>query len=402
MFDLKVINSVLGELEEERGIPREKVISAIEAALATAYKKEYGKRGQDVRAKVDLATGTTEFMQVKTVVDENTVRFEEEGEEAPAPAAEAGAEEELPRFNPEQHILLADAKFIKKDAKVGDELVFPLESKGDYGRIAAQTAKQVIIQKIREAEKVSVVAEYGKREGEIISGTVQRIERGNIYVDLGRATGILPYDEQIQGEHYRQGERIRALLYEVEDSPRGVYLRLSRANPQFLAKLFEMEAPEVAHGSVVIKSIAREAGSRSKLAVASTDPHVDPVGSMVGQRGVRVSTVTSELGGEKLDIIEWSEDPKAYIEEALSPARAVSVELDEAEHKATVTVTRDQQSLAIGRGGQNVRLAAKLTGWSIDIKSAGDEEEEGRAASSEPSEAADGSAVPEETAADGE
>ncbi len=389
MFDLKVINSVLGELEEERGIPREKVIEAIESALATAYKKEYGKRGQDVRAKIDLAAGTTEFMQIKTVVDENTVRFEEEtGEETQAEYARThgkktraeaeahGAEEtekELPRFNPEQHILIADAKLIKKDAKVGDELVFPLESKGDYGRIAAQTAKQVIIQKIREAEKVSVVAEFGKREGEIISGTVQRIERGNIYVDLGRATGILPYDEQIQGEHYRQGERIRALLYQVEDSPRGVYLRLSRANPQFLAKLFAMEAPEVASGAVVVKSIAREAGSRSKIAVASIDPHVDPVGSMVGQRGVRVSTVTSELGGEKIDIIEWSEDPKAYVEEALSPARAVSVELDEDEHKATVTVTKDQQSLAIGRGGQNVRLAAKLTGWSIDIKGASDE-----------------------------
>jgi len=388
MFDLKVINSVLGELEEERGIPREKVITAIEAALATAYKKEYGKRGQDVRAKIDLAAGTTEFMQVKTVVDENTVRFEEgEEEEKEAPrfskfsrakehkevAPAEPAEEKLPRFNPEQHILLADAKLIKRDAIVGDELIFPLENKGDYGRIAAQTAKQVIIQKIREAEKISVVAEYGKREGEIISGTVQRIERGNIYVDLGRATGILPYDEQIQGEHYRQGERIRALLYQVEDSPRGVYLRLSRANPQFLAKLFAMEAPEVASGAVVIKSIAREAGSRSKIAVASVDAHVDPVGSMVGQRGVRVSTVTSELGGEKLDIIEWSENQKSYIEEALSPARAVSVELDEAEHKATVTVTKDQQSLAIGRGGQNVRLAAKLTGWSIDIKGAGEE-----------------------------
>jgi len=378
MFDLKVINSVLGELEEERGIPREKVISAIEAALATAYKKEYGKRGQDVRAKLDLSAGTTEFMQVKLVVDENTVRFDGEEEEEETPARfnhhaaieekEEGAEEELPRFDPEKHILLADAKFIKKDAKIGDELVFPLESRGDYGRIAAQTAKQVIIQKIREAEKVSVVAEFGKRQGEIISGTVQRIERGNIYVDLGRATGILPYDEQIQGERYKQGERIRGLLYQVEDSPRGVYLRISRAHPQFLAKLFAMEAPEVANGVVLVKGIAREAGSRSKIAVASTDPHVDPVGSMVGQRGVRVSTVTSELGGEKIDIIGWSEDPKAYIEEAISPARAVSVEIDEKEHKAIVTVTDDQQSLAIGRGGQNVRLAAKLTGWSIDIQ----------------------------------
>lgn len=371
MFDLKVINSVLGELEDERGIPRAKVIEAIEAALATAYKKEYAKKGQVIRARIDMGTGATEFQQVKTVVDDTSVRFVGEDEEDPEPEmdAEGNPIELLPRYNEEQHIKLEDAKFIKRDAKVGDELVFPLEAHEDYGRIAAQTAKQVIIQKIREAEKVSVVAEYGARQGEIVSGTVQRMERGNIYVDLGRATGILPYDEQIPGERYRQGERIRALLYQVEESPRGIYLRLSRANGQFLAKLFEMEAPEAAHGTVVFKSIAREAGSRSKVAVASTDPHVDPVGSLVGQRGVRVSTVTSELGGEKIDIIEWNEDQKSFIEEALSPARILSVELDEDEHKAAVKVADDQQSLAIGRGGQNVRLAAKLTGWRIDIQS---------------------------------
>ncbi len=373
MFDLKVMNSVLGELEEERGIPRAKVIEAIEAALATAYKKEYAKRGQIIRATLDMDSGSTEFSQVKEVVDDTTVRFVEEGAEEEVQEQQYDEEGNpillLPRFNPEQHITIEDAKFIKRDAKVGDELVFPLEMKDDYGRIAAQTAKQVIIQKIREAEKVSVVAEFGQRAGSIVTGTVQRMERGNIYVDLGRATGILPYDEQIPGERYRQGERIRALLYQVEESPRGIYLRLSRANPQFLAKLFEMEAPEAAHGTVVFKAIAREAGSRSKVAVASTDPHVDPVGSLVGQRGVRVSTVTSELGGEKIDIIEWNEDPKAFIEEALSPARITSVDLDEAEHKASIKVAEDQQSLAIGRGGQNVRLAAKLTGWRIDIQS---------------------------------
>lgn len=376
MFDLKVMNSVLGELEEERGIPREKVIEAVEAALATAYKKEYAKRGQIIRAHLDLNTGTTEFVQVKEVVDDTTVRFVEEDAEAPQEPRldnEGNPVVELPRFNPEQHILLADAKLIKRDAKVGDELVFPLEMKDDYGRIAAQTAKQVIIQKIREAEKVSVVAEFGKRAGEIVSGTVQRMERGNIYVDLGRATGILPYDEQIPGERYRQGERIRALLYQVEESPRGIYLRLSRAHPDFLKKLFAMEAPEASHGTVVFKAVAREAGSRSKVAVASTDPHVDPVGSLVGQRGVRVSTVTSELGGEKIDIVEWSDDTKAFIEEALSPARTISIDLDEAEHKATIKVAEDQQSLAIGRGGQNVRLAAKLTGWRLDIQSVGGE-----------------------------
>lgn len=377
MFDLKVMNSVLGELEEERGIPRAKVIEAIEAALATAYKKEYAKKGQVIRAHIDLNAGTTEFQQIKTVVDDSTVRFITEEEEDELNAAEPELDAEgnpiapLPRYNEEQHIKIEDAKFIKRDAKVGDELIFPLEPEDSYGRIAAQTAKQVIIQKIREAEKVSVVAEYGARQGDIVSGTVQRMERGNIYVDLGRATGILPYDEQIPGERYRQGERIRGLLYQVEESPRGIYLRLSRAKPEFLVKLFEMEAPEAAAKVVVFKSIAREAGSRSKVAVTSTDPHVDPVGSLVGQRGVRVSTVTSELGGEKIDLIEWNENPKTFIEEALSPARILGVDLDETEHKATVKVAEDQQSLAIGRGGQNVRLAAKLTGWRIDIQSVG-------------------------------
>ena len=376
MFDLKVMNSVLGELEEERGIPREKVFEAIEAALATAYKKEYAKKGQVIRAKLDMDTGSTQFMQVKEVGDADSARMEEDLDEEqgePELDAEGNPVPPKPIYNPEQHIMLEDAKFIKRDAKVGDELVFPLENKDEYGRIAAQTAKQVIIQKIREAEKVSVVAEFGKRENQIVSGTVQRMERGNIYVALGRATGILPYEAQIPGERYRQGERIRALLYQVEESPRGIYLRLSRAHPQFLVKLFEMEVPEVAHGTVVFKAVAREAGSRSKVAVSSTDPHVDPVGSLVGQRGVRVSTVTSELGGEKIDIIEWNENPKAFIEEAISPARVIEVTLDEDEHKATIKVAEDQQSLAIGRGGQNVRLAAKLTGWRIDIQSTGGE-----------------------------
>ena len=375
MMDLKVMNSVLSELEEEKGIPKAKVIEAIEAALATAYKKEYAKKGQVIRARLDMNTGATEFEQIKEVVDESTVRMVDEAEEEESREPELDADgnpiPELPRYNPGQHILLADAKLIKRDAKGGDELVFPLEAHDDYGRIAAQTAKQVIIQKIREAEKVSVVAEYGARSGDIVSGTVQRIERGNLYVDLGRATGILPYDEQIPGERDRQGERIRALLYQVEESPRGIYLRLSRAHPDFLKKLFELEVPEVAHGTVTFKAIAREAGSRSKVAVTSSDPHVDPVGSLVGQRGVRVSTVTSELGGEKIDIIEWSDDQKAFIEEALSPARILSVGLDEEQHQAAIKVADDQQSLAIGRGGQNVRLAAKLTGWRLDIQSVG-------------------------------
>jgi len=370
MFDLKVINSVLTELEEERGIPRTKVIEAIESALATAYKKEYGKKGQIVRAVFDLSTGGVNFNQVKVVVDDTRVKMESAEEEEDIEIVPGAPVDDRVRYNQEHHILIEDAKRIKKDVELDEEIVFPLETKADFGRISAQTAKQVIIQKIREAEKVSVVSEYGKREGEIVTGSVQRMERGAIYVDLGRTQGILSYEEQIPGEHYRQGERIRAYLYSVEESPRGVFLKLSRSHPRFLAKLFEQEAPEVANGTVEVKGIAREAGSRSKIAVASNNSHVDPVGSLVGQRGVRVSTVMSELGGEKIDVIDWSEDPKKFIEEALSPAKILSIDIDSENHSAKVTVTEDQQSLAIGKGGQNARLAAKLTGWRIDIASA--------------------------------
>ncbi len=381
MIDLKVINSVIEQMEQEKGIPKAKMLEAIEMALATAYKKEYGKRGQIIKAKVDLSSGKMEFVQIKTVVDKDKVvireekksdveaeekfrktrKFEEEKEEL----NESG--EKIVYYNPEHHIFLQDAKKIKKDAVVGDELVFPLEEKSDYGRIAAQTAKQVIIQKIREAEKVSVFNEYGEKEGTIVTGIVQRLERGNLFVDMGRATAILPFEEQIPGEKYKPGERIRGYLYKVEETPRGIFLRLSRSHPKFLEELFKMESPELGSGVVTIKSIAREAGSRTKIAVVSKDDHIDPVGSLVGQRGVRVTTVMSEIGGEKIDIIEWSADPKKFIEEALSPARILSVSIDEKERKAEVEVAMDQQSLAIGKGGQNVRLAAKLTGWSIDI-----------------------------------
>jgi transcription termination/antitermination protein NusA len=373
MFDLKVINSVLDQLEEERGIPKEKVIEAIEMALATAYKKEYGKRGQIIHAKFDLRSGSVEMNQVKIVVDDTKVFMDKESLEEALETAEE-KEDDRVLYNPEHHILLPDAQKIKKGAIVGDEIIFPLESKGDYGRIASQTAKQVIMQKIREAERSSVLKEFGEREGDIISGTVQRIERGNIFVDMGRAVGILPYEEQIPGERFSQGERVRVYLYRVEDGPKGVALRLSRSHPRFLIKLFENEAPELANGTIEIKSVAREAGSRSKVAVASNDNYIDPVGSLVGQRGVRVATVTSELGGEKIDIIEWSESPMEFIEDALSPAKIASVEIDEENHQANVVVSEDQQSLAIGKGGQNVRLAAKLTGWRIDIKSTKGEE----------------------------
>jgi N utilization substance protein A len=369
MFDLKVIHSVLEQLQEERGIPKEKMLEAIELALATAYKKEFGKKGQIVRAQFDINSGKVEFFQVKIVVDESKVIME--GDETEEDIENTDQDNIKVRFNPEHHILLADAKKIKRDAKVDDEIVFPLELKDSYGRIAAQTAKQVIIQKIREAEKTSVMNEYGQKEGEIVSGTVQRMERGAIFIDMGRAVGIIPYEEQIPGERYKQGERIRSYLYAVEESPKGIMLKLSRSHPQFLKKLFEIEAPEIAQGTVEVKAIAREAGSRSKIAVRSIDSHIDPIGSLVGQRGVRVSTVMSELGGEKIDIIEWNEDSAKFIEEALSPAKVISIEIKKEDNRAIVTVADDQQSLAIGKGGQNVRLAAKLTGWKIDIQSSG-------------------------------
>lgn len=385
MMDLKILKSALGQLEEERGIPKEKIIEAIEQALAAAYKKDYGKKGQIIRAKFDMDSGKTDFTQIKIVVDPKMIKPEEdensnEDEEKKEDTnhneenEESSEEEEkLIRFNPEHHILLEDAQKIKKGAQPDDEIEFPLETQDDYGRIAAQTAKQVIIQKIREAEKVSVMKEFEEREGDIVNGTVQRIERGAIFVDLGKTTGILPYDEQIPGERYKQGERIRAYLYSVEETPRGISLKLSRSHPKFVSKLFEMEAPEIANGVVEIKSVAREPGSRTKIAVFSNDEHIDPVGSCVGQRGVRVSTVMSELGGEKIDIIEWSPESVQFIEDSLSPAKIESVEIDEENKHAVVEVSEDQLSLAIGKGGQNVRLAAKLTGWKIDIKSTGGE-----------------------------
>jgi len=379
MIDLKTINAVLGEFED-RGISRETMIEAIESAMATAYKREYGKRGQVVHAKLDLNTGTISFEQIKTIVDDTTVRFPIAGEEIPYEHShmhsfhneeEQLADGELPRFDTEKHILINDARLMKRDAAVGEQIIFPLEPQDDFGRIAAQTAKQVVIQKVREAEKTSMMEEFSERKGQIVSGIVQRMERGAIFVDLGRTTGIIPYEEQIPGERYRMGERIRAYLYAVDEGFRGVYLRLSRAHPKFVVKLFELEAPELASGAIEVKALAREPGSRTKIALSSKETHVDPVGSLVGQRGVRVSTVMSELGGERIDIIEWNDDAKEFVKEALSPATPIEVVLNEADHRATVTVSEDEQSLAIGRGGQNVRLAAKLTGWNIDIISTG-------------------------------
>ncbi len=376
MFDLKAIHAILDQLEQERNIPRAKVIEAIEASLATAYKKEYGRKSQIINASFDLQSGKVEFYQIKVVVLPENILSDEEIEEIKADR-DAGREISLEkqellarkiRFNDDQHILLADAQKIKRDVVEGGELVFPLEHKDDFGRIAAQTAKQVIMQKIREAEKVNLVEEFGSKVGNIITGTVERVERGSIFVDVGKAVGVIPYDEQIKNEKFTQGERVRAYLVEVDDTGRGVFLRLSRSHPKFLGKLFELEVPEIQSGILEIKSIAREAGMRSKIAVQSKDSAIDPVGAMVGQRGSRVNVVMSELHGERIDIIEYVENLSEFIERSLSPAQVLGVDIDEANKTAHAVVTEDQQSLAIGKGGQNVRLAAKLTGWRIDIK----------------------------------
>ncbi len=371
-MDLKIIKASLEELSEERGISKEKVIETIEMALAAAYKRDYGKRGQIIRASFDLETGKISFEQIKIVLDPSMVKTEEElalEENLERPEREEPGEEGVKkvRFNPERHIMIDEARSVKPDAAPGEELTFPLDTHQDYGRIAAQTAKQVIIQRVREAEREALYNEFREKEGNIVSGIVQRVEGRNVFLDLGRTTALLPYEEQIPHEHYRIGERIKGLLLLAEKNPRSPSVYVSRSHPRFVMKLFEMEVPEIAQGIVEIKNIAREAGSRSKIAVVSKEKGVDPVGSLVGQKGVRVDTVITELGGEKIDIIEWSEDPSVFIKNALSPAKTIDIETNPETGAATVLVDESQLSLAIGRNGQNVRLAAKLAGWKIDI-----------------------------------
>ena len=380
MLDIKALKVALEQLEQEKKISHEKVVDAVEKSLAAAYQKEYGKRGQIVRCQINFETGETNFEQVKIVVDESTVRMPVEGEEEEivTPGYNQSYQQEevteglLPRYNEERHILLSTAKLLKKNAELEEEIVFPLDNQDDFGRIAAQTAKQVIVQKLREAERESIVGEFTDKENTIVSGIVQRIERSTAFIDLGRTTAILPFEEQIQSERLRPGERVRAYLFSIEEGFRGLSIRLSRSHPKFLIELFKNESQEIAQGVVEIVAVAREPGSRSKIAVKSNDERVDPIGACVGQRGVRVSAITEELSGEKIDVIEWSADARRFIATALSPAKAISIELNEGEKKATVTVAKEEQSLASGKGGQNVRLAAKLTGWKIDIVSGGE------------------------------
>lgn len=387
-MDLKALVQNIGQISEEKGVAPEAVLSAIEDSLAAAYKKEYGTKGSVVKAKLDTKTGELNFFQVKTVVDDTTVRMPVEGEEE-APISAESAEEKLPRYSADRHLFLEEAKALvpkkKQDSlKVGEEVEIHLPLHTDFGRIAAQTAKQVIIQKLREIERDSIIREYKDKEGQIVSGIVQRFERGNVFVDLGRLSAILPYNESIPGEHYRVGERLRFYIASVQTDLKTPGIILSRSHPKFVAKLFEMEVPEIADGIVVVKAIAREPGSRTKIAVASTIEGIDPVGSCVGQRGTRVMAVTNELGQEKLDIIEWSDRMDKFIANSLSPTKVQSVEM-RGDNSALVLVQDNELSLAIGKGGQNVRLAAKLTGCKIDVRSQArpDESREGSVAEAE-------------------
>jgi N utilization substance protein A len=380
--------SAISQICEEKGISKEKVIETIEAALAAAYKKDYGKKGQNIRAEFNEVSGDTKFFKVLEVVDDTMREFVEEepadvetvagkGKEKMESQQEGEMDEDrLPRFNPERDLTVPEAKKLKKGAAVGDVIEIELEQQKDYGRVAAQTAKQVIIQRIREAERDAMYDEYKSREGEVISGVVQRVEGRNVFIDLGKSVGVLFPAEQMERENYRIGQRVKVYLSKVDAGAKGPGITLSRIHPDMIRRMFELEVPEIFAGTVEIKSIAREAGERTKIAVASTEEGIDPIGSCVGQKGTRVQAIIDELGGEKIDIIAWNDDIAKFISASLSPAKVLKVDIKEASKEAVVTVPEDQLSLAIGKRGQNVRLAAKLTGWKIDILGIGAEKKE--------------------------
>ncbi|MFH1610497.1 MAG: transcription termination factor NusA [Patescibacteria group bacterium] len=380
---------------DEKNLSKESVKETIESALASAYRKDFGNKQQNLHVDFSLDTGDFEVYDVKEVVEDELQKKYEEmrnkieelkatGDEIPDELKqttpnpdEDGEEEEEKRFNPKTMISLAEAKETDKKSQIGEELITKLEIPSEFGRMAAQTAKQVIIQKIREAEREGIFNLYKDKQGELINGTVQRKEGSIVLVDIGDTTAIIPPQDQIRSENYRAGARMKFYLKSVEQTPRGPEVVVSRAHPEMVRKLFKLEVPEIGTGTVQIKAISREAGSRSKVAVWTKDDSIDPIGSAVGQRGTRVQTIINELGGEKIDIIEWSEDVEYFIIKSLAPAKIEKVELNEEEKVAKAYVKEDQYSLAIGKEGQNVRLAAKLTGWKIDIVQAGGIKEEG-------------------------
>ena len=331
------------QLSAEKNLPKEVVISAVESALVSAYRKDSFAPNQNITVKINRTKGRVEVWAEKTIVE----RVQDA----------------------RQEVSLADAKRVKSDAALG-ELVMVEATPQNAGRIAAQTAKQVILQRLHEAEHSAIFEEYAGKAGDIVSGIVQRIEPRQVLIDLGRTQAALPSNEQIPSERYRVGQRLKVYLVEVAKTAKGPRIIVSRSHPELLKRLFELEIPEVSSGQVEIKSVAREAGYRSKVAVAAKQPGIDPVGCCVGLRGIRIQNIVSELSGEKIDVVQWNADPAAFIASALGPAQIVAVELNKTEGIATVIVPDKQLSLAIGKEGQNARLAAKLTGWKIDIKMA--------------------------------
>jgi N utilization substance protein A len=352
---------------DEKNISIERVIEAIEIALAAAFRKDFGKLGQNIKVNFDTNTGNIKVFDIKTVVDACEFEETEESEEKKIETEQTKEESKKKKFNSRTDIVLEDAKKIKKDVKIGDEIKTELEISHDFGRIAAQTAKQVIIQNLREMERESLCDEYKDKEGKVLVGVVQRFEGRNIIIDLGHAIGLLFPEEQIPFERYNIGQRVKVFILSVEKETKGPKIIVSRIHKELIRQLFILEVPEISADIVEIKVIAREAGARSKVAVFANEKNIDPVGSCIGQRGVRIQTIISELGGEKIDVIEYSEDISKFISNALSPAKIIEIKIDRKNKKATAITKEDQLSLAIGKSGQNVRLAAKLTGWKIDI-----------------------------------
>lgn len=344
-MDTSQFMSAISQIAEEKGISKEVILEVVEAALAAAYRKDFGQKEQIIVAKIDPETEKTRIFIVHKVVE--TVE------------------------DPIKEILLKDAKKVDKTAKIDGEIMEEVFPPAEYGRVAAQTAKQVILQRLREAERDIVFKEYKEKEGQLILGTVQRIEGEVVMIDIGKTSGILFPSEQSKSDRYYSGQRFKVFVLEAQSSGKDPQVIVSRAHPEMIRKLFEMEVPEITAKSVEIKAIAREAGVRSKVAVSSNQKSIDPVGSLVGRRGVRVQAVMAEIGEEKIDIVLWDEEPKQFIINALAPAKVDEVELDKANHVAKIRVANDQLSLAIGRAGQNVRLASKLTGWQIEIDKEG-------------------------------
>jgi len=372
------IKKAIEAICHEKGLDYEEVLDALQTALGAAYRKDFGNRQQNLKVEYDVETGDMKVWDIKEVVEdiaeEKLLHDQEEMTRRRENALDQGRElseedvADLTKFNPKTEMMLTEAKTFKKTAKVGDTLELEQPVPGEFGRMAAQTAKQVIIQKLREAERGAVLEDFKEQEGTIVQGTVQKKDRsGVVIIDLGKINGIVPPKEQIRGEFYKPGARMRFFVLGVEESVRGPQIILSRATTKMISSVMEQEIPEIESGEVEIKGIARDPGSRVKVAVSTEDESIDPIGACIGQRGSRITTIIEELGGEKVDVIQYKENPKEYIKEALSPAKIESVELKEDTKEAIVRVPADQFSLAIGRGGQNVRLASDLTGWKIDV-----------------------------------